>query len=46
MSKRIEWTDDARAAVYVQWIANEKNIQRTAKDVGMGTSTLAYWVKG
>jgi transposase-like protein len=46
VSKRIEWTDDARAAVYVQWIANEKNIQRTAKDVGMGTSTLAYWVKG
>ncbi len=46
MSKRIEWTDDARAAVYVQWIANEKNIQRTARDVGMGVSTLAYWVKG
>jgi transposase-like protein len=45
VSKRIEWTDEARAAVYVQWIANEKNIRRTAKDVGVPVSTLSYWIK-
>ena len=45
MSKRVEWSDDARAAVYVQWVANEGNIQRTAREVGLSNSTLAYWVK-
>ncbi len=45
MSRRIEWTDDARAAVYVQWVANEKNIRRTARDVNVPVSTLTYWIK-
>jgi transposase-like protein len=43
---RTEWTDEARAAVYVSWIANEKNVRKTAREVGMPTNTLTYWAKG
>lgn len=45
MAPRVEWTEEDRAHVYVQWIANEKNISRTARDCGLAESTLTYWVK-
>jgi transposase-like protein len=45
MSKRVEWTDEDRAAAYVAWISNDKNTRATARQCGLGHSTLAYWVK-
>ena len=45
MSKRTEWTDEDRAAAYVAWISNDKNIRATARQCGLGHTTLAYWVK-
>lgn len=46
MSKnRTEWTDEDRAAAYVIWISNDKNIRATARQCGMNHTTVAYWVK-
>jgi transposase-like protein len=42
---KVEWTDEDRATAYVQWIANEKNVRRTAEDVGIPMVLLRYWVK-
>ena len=43
---RTEWSDEDRAAAYVVWIANDKNIRRTARETGIGHTTVAYWAKG
>lgn len=45
MSKRTEWTDADRAAAYVIWVSNDKNIRATARQCGIGHTTIAYWVK-
>ena len=45
MSRRVEWSDDDRAAAYVNWVANEKNVRKTARECGIGHTTLAYWAK-
>ena len=45
MSKRTEWTDADRAAAYVIWVSNDKNIRATARQCGIGHTTVAYWVK-
>ncbi len=45
MSKRTEWTDEDKAAAYVIWISNDKNIRATARQCGIGHTTIAYWVK-
>ena len=44
-NNRTEWTDEDRAAVYVAWISNDKNIRATARQCGIGHTTVAYWVK-
>ncbi len=38
------WSDDDKAAVYVAWIANDKNIRQTARETGIAHTTLRYWV--
>jgi len=45
VSRRVEWSDEDRAAAYVMWIANEKNVRKTARECGIGHTTLAYWAK-
>jgi transposase-like protein len=45
VSKRTEWTDEDKAAAYVIWISNDKNIRATARQCGIGHTTIAYWVK-
>lgn len=42
---RVGWSDDDKAAAYVVWIANDKNMTRTAQDTGLPQSTLRYWIK-
>ncbi len=42
---RTEWTDEAKAAVYVQWIACDKRIRETARVTGVPHNTVAYWAK-
>lgn len=43
--KRTEWDDDARATVYVQWIACDKNVRQTSRETGVPHTTVAYWVR-
>lgn len=45
MSKRIEWSDEDRAAAYVIWVSNDRNTRRTARDTGVPHGTLRHWVK-
>jgi transposase-like protein len=45
VSKRTEWTDEDKAAAYVIWISNDKNVRATARQCGIGHTTIAYWVK-
>ena len=45
MSRRVEWTDEDRAAAYVVWIANERNTRRTSRDTGVPHGTLRHWVR-
>ena len=45
VSKRTEWTDEDKAAAYVIWVSNDKNIRATARQCGIGHTTIAYWVK-
>lgn len=40
---RTEWSDEARANVYVVWVANEGNNRRTARECGMHPSTITAW---
>jgi len=45
LASRTEWTDDAKAQIYVQWIANNRNVRKTAREFGVPHGTLRYWVK-
>lgn len=45
MASRTEWTDDAKAQIYVQWIANNKNTRKTSREFGVPHGTLRYWVR-
>ena len=42
---RTEWDDEAKAAAYVVWISNGRAIRETARQTGIGHSTIAYWAK-
>ncbi len=42
----IQWSDQDRAAAYVLWVSNDKNIRKTSRECGIPTNTLRYWVKG
>ena len=42
---RTEWTDSDRAAAYVIWVSNDKNIRATARQCGINHTTIAYWAK-
>jgi transposase-like protein len=42
---RTEWSDADKAAAYVIWIGNDKNVRRTCRDAGVPHGTLRYWVK-
>ncbi len=42
--KKSNWSDDDKAAAYVVWITNDKNIRRTARETGVAHTTLRYWV--
>jgi transposase-like protein len=45
LASRTEWTDDAKAQIYVQWIANDKNVRKTSREFGIPHGTLRYWTK-
>lgn len=45
MARRTEWGDEAKAAVYVQWIACDKRIRETSRITGVPHNTVAYWAK-
>ena len=42
--KHVKWSDDDKALAYVVWLANDKNIRRTARETGVAHTTLRYWV--
>lgn len=42
--KRVGWSDEDKAAAYVLWITNEKNVRKTCRDIGVPHSTFRYWV--
>ena len=42
----IQWSDQDRAAAYVLWVSNDKNVRKTSRECGIPTNTLRYWVKG
>ncbi len=41
---RTEWTDEAKASVYVVWVGNDGNNRRTARECGIHPSTVNAWV--
>lgn len=43
--KRVGWTDEDKAAAYVLWITNEKNVRKTCRDANVPHSTFRYWVQ-
>ena len=43
--KQIRWSDDDKAAAYVIWVTNDKNIRKTSRDTGVSHTTIGYWVK-
>lgn len=42
---RTEWDDESKAAAYVVWISNGRAIRETARQTGIGHSTIAYWAR-
>lgn len=43
MSGRQQYTEEAKAAAFVQLEMNEGNVKRTARDLGLPPSTLRKW---
>lgn len=43
--KRVGWSDEDKAAAYVVWVANEKNVRKTCRETGIPHSTMRYWVQ-
>lgn len=43
MAGRATYTDEQKAQVYVTLAANEGNVKRTARDVGVPVSTIRRW---
>ena len=41
---KARWSDEDKAAAYVAWISNDKNIRQTARETGVAHTTLRYWV--
>jgi transposase-like protein len=44
-NKHIQWSAEDKAAAYVLWISNEKNVRRTARECNIPHGTFRYWVK-
>ena len=42
---RVEWSDEDRAAAYVVWISNKKNVRRTSQECNIPHGTLRYWAR-
>ena len=42
---KVGWSDDDKAAAYVIWFSNDKNMKKTARETGLPESTLRYWIK-
>ena len=42
---RVEWSDDDKAAAYVQWVSNGKNVRQTCRDCNVPHGTMRYWVR-
>lgn len=40
-----QWSAQDKAAAYVLWISNEKNVRKTARECGIPHGTFRYWVK-
>jgi len=45
LASRTEWTDEAKAQIYVQWVANDRNVRKTSREFGIPHGTLRYWTK-
>ena len=45
MASRTGWTDEAKAQIYVQWVANDRNVRKTSREFGIPHGTLRYWTK-
>ena len=43
--KRVGWTDEDKAAAYVLWITNDKNVRKTCREANVPHSTFRYWVQ-
>lgn len=43
--KRVGWSDEDKAAAYVLWITNDKNVRKTCRDANIPHSTFRYWVQ-
>lgn len=44
-NKHIQWSSEDKAAAYVQWIANDKNVRKTSRDCNIPHGTFRYWVR-
>tara|TARA_R110000823_G_scaffold277831_2_gene396329 strand:- start:13453 stop:13968 length:516 start_codon:yes stop_codon:yes gene_type:complete len=45
LASRTGWTDEAKAQIYVQWVANDRNVRKTSREFGIPHGTLRYWTK-
>lgn len=43
--KRVGWSDEDKAAAYVLWITNDKNVRKTCREANVPHSTFRYWVQ-
>lgn len=43
--KRVGWSDEDKAAAYVLWITNDKNVRKTCREANIPHSTFRYWVQ-
>lgn len=44
-SRNVRWSAEDKAAAYVLWISNEKNVKKTAREANIPHGTFRYWVK-
>jgi transposase-like protein len=41
----VQWSAQDKAAAYVLWISNEKNVRKTARECNIPHGTFRYWVR-
>jgi transposase-like protein len=44
-SKHIQWSAQDKAAAYVLWISNDKNVRKTSRECNIPHGTFRYWVR-